>query len=385
MGSPTRSRRLPAQGTTLLAGLLAASSSCAPAGTGGDALRELTLAPEAQHVIPDESPAGEYVLGRIHQPRMLPGGRIGVADRTELLVVDLQGRVVQRFGRPGDGPGEFRFIATWAPCADGGVLVFDVTHRRYTRIDPAGAPRIWQSTDLPGLSGLPVALSCGEQLILGTSARVIAPPGTGEQMGRSDLVVLRAASDLSAADTLAVVEGGHDYLGLSLPFGATVSTARLDDAILHGFTADTVLHLVPGEGTPRTVTLTGLPPARAVTAAMRAERYAYSERVTPASIWNAELKAIFDAVPWPASVPRWEQVIRDDEGRFWVSEYVSVHEVRAAPRRWFLFSPAGELAGVLALPPTQELFAVRDALAWVVDTAADETRSLRGYPLLGVP
>jgi hypothetical protein len=360
--------------------LLVLTVACGPTTDAPPQARQLELATEPTHAIPDESASEGYLLNRIHQPRILPGPVIGLADQSELVILDTRGALVWRVGRLGNGPGEFRFIGTWAPCPDGGLVAYDMSLRRFTWFDNEGTPRIRTSLETTGASGTPVAIACGERLILATTMPRIAGPGeAAESIGRSDLVLLSAAADLSAPDTVTTIEGGFDYLGLMVPFGGTVTTARLDDGVAYGFTGDSVLHVVGLDGRQRSVTLAGLPAERPVTAELRAARYAHSESVTPRSIWEAELKAIYDGVPWPATLPRWEQFLVDDTGRFWVSEYLSPHETDAPGRRWLVFSAEGRLEGELFVPGRMELFAVQDGLAWVTETGEDETREVRGY------
>lgn len=362
--------------------LLVLTVACGPTTDAPPQAPELELATEPTHAIADESTAEGYLLNRIHQPRILPGPVLGLADQSELILLDTRGTLVRRVGRPGNGPGEFRFIGTWAPCPDDGLVAYDVSLRRFTWFDNDGAIRILTSLAATSASGTPVAIACGERLILATTMpRIAGPDGAAASMGRTDLVLLSAAADLSAPDTVTVIKGGFDYLGLMLPFGGTVATARLDEGVAYGFTGDSVLRVVELDGRQRSVTLAGLPAARPVTAELRAARYAHSERATPRSIWEAELKTIYDGVPWPAALPRWEQLLVDDVGRFWVSEYLSPHETDAPGRRWQVFSAEGRLEGELFVPIRMVLFAVREGLAWVTETGEDETREVRGYAL----
>lgn len=66
---------------------------------------------------------GEIWFGAVADIASLPGGRFAVFDRMEkhIDVFDSRGRMTVRYGREGDGPGEYRF--PWALTSVGEVLV----------------------------------------------------------------------------------------------------------------------------------------------------------------------------------------------------------------------------------------------------------------------
>ena len=57
---------------------------------------------------------------------------------SETVVVSPEGRLVRRFGRPGDGPGELRLAMSMAVMRDGGVVITDMGHRAYVVFGPDG-------------------------------------------------------------------------------------------------------------------------------------------------------------------------------------------------------------------------------------------------------
>ena len=59
-----------------------------------------------------------------------------IADR--IFVVSPNGEFVRAFGRPGDGPGEFRSPNGLAVMRDGRVVIADIGHRAYHLFDAAG-------------------------------------------------------------------------------------------------------------------------------------------------------------------------------------------------------------------------------------------------------
>ena len=56
----------------------------------------------------------------------------------EIVVVSPEGRLVRRFGGPGDGPGELRFARSMAVMRDGRVVITDIGHGAYVVFGPDG-------------------------------------------------------------------------------------------------------------------------------------------------------------------------------------------------------------------------------------------------------
>ena len=56
----------------------------------------------------------------------------------ETVVVSPEGRLVRRFGGPGDGPGELRWARSMAVMRDGGVVITDMGHGAYVVFGPDG-------------------------------------------------------------------------------------------------------------------------------------------------------------------------------------------------------------------------------------------------------
>ena len=69
-------------------------------------------------------------------------GNLHVLDgqAAQITVVDLQGNLVRRFGRVGEGPGEFSKNGTWtlAVCSGGGIVVYDANRRAFVLFGPDG-------------------------------------------------------------------------------------------------------------------------------------------------------------------------------------------------------------------------------------------------------
>lgn len=380
-------RRLPCpdlQGplvAVMLAAVAALAAGCSGAGTdAAGSVPMLQLAETPRYTLADESAEAGYLIDRITLPQVFPGPIVGLADRTELLLLDTLGAVVRRAGREGAGPGEFRNVGRWTLCSDQSLLTWDGTLQRITRFPESGPSTERSGAELPGLGGSLTAMACGQQVVLATTGPTTPVSGGPAGLERTSMVIVTVPAELSRVDTVAVADDFLRYQGLTQPLGGFLAVALATGGrLVYGQTSDTLLHVVNGDGETTTVTLRGLPPARPISAELRQARYDYSARTTPASIWNAQLKPIFDAVPWPDVMPRWARLVVEDNGRFWVGEYIPVHEADAPTRWWRVFSADGRIEGQLVLPRSLELFAVAGGLVWVVETLPDDTREIRGY------
>lgn len=90
-------------------------------------------------------------LYRLRSAAALPDGRVVVAHAggRELLLVDTAGRVVRTIGRAGNGPGEFRSVASVFAGDDGSVVAYDPVQRRVIRFDSLGVVREQRSVAVP--------------------------------------------------------------------------------------------------------------------------------------------------------------------------------------------------------------------------------------------
>lgn len=97
-------------------------------------------------------------------------GRVVVLDRSipALVVYDSLGRVRGRYGRKGQGPGEFEYPVAMAAAPDGGVAVFDMANGRIEHFDSSFAPT--GATSLLSVRVRPGAMRfAGNAAVLSTS------------------------------------------------------------------------------------------------------------------------------------------------------------------------------------------------------------------------
>lgn len=117
------------------------------------------------------------------------GGRIVVLDRSvpALFVYDSLGHIEGRYGRKGQGPGEFEYPVSLAVAPDGGWAVFDMGNARIERFDESFAPSeaisllgIMVRQGLMRFAGdaavLPTSSVSGDTVVFGLEA--VSPGGT---------------------------------------------------------------------------------------------------------------------------------------------------------------------------------------------------------------
>jgi hypothetical protein len=142
----------------ILASLTALAASCAPESStpatfhevldsagvrivvnGADAPARSELSADPLMELRADAP-DDVSLYRVEGGVLLPGGGFALANsgNHEVLYFGPDGAFERRFGREGDGPGEFRAIMWMESTTDGGVTLSDSRNRRITTLGPDG-------------------------------------------------------------------------------------------------------------------------------------------------------------------------------------------------------------------------------------------------------
>ena len=193
--------------------------------TGEDRL----LNPDFEEVYRIGSVAGEEweQFGNVRRVAFDGAGQLYVFDNQadRIFVVGTRGEYQRAFGRPGEGPGEFKSPEGLAVMRDGRVVIADLGHRAYHIFDASGeferlvrmAPQAGdlRVTDLlPDPGGESVFSAVGAQLLSfssGTSARTT--PHTSRPVER-----LMLSGDMATKDTVAEgwLPGGAEATSLPI-------------------------------------------------------------------------------------------------------------------------------------------------------------------------
>lgn len=331
--------------------------------TGGGKWRMDTSRAVEIGVIEGEEP---YVFGEVAGVAIGEDGRIYVADTQamEVRAFSPEGEFVTRFGRKGEGPGEFRNISGLGRGPGGGIAVLDGRLGRVSILDADGRFSRSFRLERPYMTfehGAPVRFDA--------EGRFYDRTGLSHGIGADTIGVVRYAASGQIEDTtlVAVYEpprilvrrGGVPIMSFSVPFASVPSSTVGPDGLIYATGGETysVAQLTPTGDTLLVIRRTVTPPV--VSAAERdsalmqiKERYREAAGADP-----RELPAIPERKPAIAA-------LRVDElGYLWVLR-PSDHGVTAM--EWDVFNPEGRFLGALALPPMNVMHIGERSIAGVV-------------------
>jgi hypothetical protein len=319
----------------------------------------------------DESgPAGvfERVAGLI----LLPDGGLVAGDEGagEIRAFGPDGALRWRTGRSGDGPGEFRLLASLGAGPADSIWVFDFGNRRFTLLDTSGA--------LARTFDIGVSISAPSAVGRLADGRFVLremwglPRGKGPQvtgMERDPAAIVALAADGTRLDTIAMYPGREVYVTvengrgvMSTPlFARNTSVAVGDDRVLIGDQAAFAIDVLGADGAKRrSVRMSGLDLAidgdviRRTTDALL-EHLPAAER--------EDRRRLLESLPGPPTMPAFGRILVAPSGDIWVSQHAPAS---LDPAAWTVFDADGRLLAVVAMPNRFQLEAVRgDRIAGV--------------------
>ena len=309
-----------------------------------------------------------YVFGDIAGLGVARDGRIYVADgqAKEVRVFSPDGAFLTRFGRSGEGPGEFRAIDALVVARDGTVIVRDPQGFRITRFEPDGTYRSSFRLQRPFMQ------------FAGTTTMTVTDDGRlfdqlqfniGTDSGDS-LGVIVYAADGAPTDSLVlmvderkpvvITRDGRAVMGLSVPFSPRPVTAvARDGTIAWGNGAVYSFHVADALGdTLRTIARTAEP--EAVSATERDSAVAAMRKIAEE---NAGVKQLPD-FDFPTRKPAYSHIVADASGNWWVGSGAAWG---SAPEhaRYDVFEAGGRYLGAVDVPSLRILQIGDDFIAGV--------------------
>jgi hypothetical protein len=318
---------------------------------------------DADVVIKD---SGECRLHGVVAVSVRDNGVLAVANwkSSEICLFDNRGKLLRRFGRDGNGPGEYQMIRTVRIIQGDTLIVFDGGNNRLTATGPSGVSKCLQvRVGLPGARNpyFAVILPDGRVFAAYTDLRPSAPEA--EPVFSTVQVVLydRAGAALTKpirlphADFILVPSppwnGGVS--AQKLPFGRELSVASLANGFVAGEGTDFRVDQYSGEG--KLIASHRWPGARRP---VRLEDIDALKRDTldgqPAREQDF-LNHIFKYTKWPKTFPAYRRVMTDPKGRVWIQSYLAPGDSSV---RMTVLDPQSRVGWEVSLPERLQLLAV---------------------------
>lgn len=323
---------------------------------------------------------------RIAGVAFLSDGRLVAGDEgaSVLYGFDADGGLLWQTGRQGDGPGEFRLIASLGVLPGDSMWVFDFGSRRFTLLDAGGT--VGRTFDLTVAASAPRAvggLGDGTFIVQEMWGRARDAAATG--MRRDPAAVLRVSADGAGADTIVrvpgrevwiTVENGRGVMNTPLFSRNSVAVAA-GDRIFVGDQARFILNTYDATGAHRlSIRLTGRDQSMDEAVAGRAiER---SLETLPEAERPAR-RRFLESVPLPESRPAFDRIVVAATGEIWVSEPALDPDDAV---QWQVIDRTGRWLGAVDLPSAFRLEAVAAGTVAGVWRDALDVQHLRVYRLL---
>lgn len=316
----------------------------------------------------------------------LEGGRIAAADAhaRHVRLFGADGAPGGIVGRRGSGPGEFESIdGLWTMGPDS-LGVFDLRNMRLTVIGPDADIARSVTLQLTGIKAhpSPLATSSDGALIVSSDGRTFRED---VDTYRTDLSLLAYAPDGSISRTIAEIPG-EDMWNLVWDLGVTPSPVPFGRPTVLGYAGDAIWvgtnegyrldrYGLDGDVSLRVVVDRPLRPLRRgvvdrYRARERAKATAGAAAKGPAEIFTL----LAESAPYPESLPQYDGILIDREGRLWVRDY---REDPDGGSTWIVFGPDGGLVATAELPVRFRATAIGDGRVlgvWRDDLDVEQVR-----------
>jgi hypothetical protein len=294
---------------------------------------------------------------------LLPDGSfaVGVGGLSEVRFYDATGEPRARFGRPGDGPGEFSLMGSLGGAGGDTVWVYDYGSTRASLLTP----------DDGFVRSVTLAPPLGAGMVLGRQADgslIVAqmwgtPGGDGpeaEGLVRDPAVYARYGPEGALTDTIGLFPGREVLHRLengrmtmvAVPFARLSSHALLGDDLVVGDQVRRELAIVGGGRTTALVRWAG--PSLRITA-RDVEAWKEATMASAAESERPSVRAYLAEVPFPDVRPAYGRILTDPEGAIWVADYALPGE--DAPR-WEVFDGDGRWLATVDVPRRFRVLAV---------------------------
>jgi len=330
---------------------------------------EWRVAPEPEIRLGVVEGDSAYQFHRIAFAGRLSDGRIVVASAgtSDIRWYSAAGEYRARAGRSGEGPGEFRAIGHVVLTAADTLILHDVRNRRLTWVTPdetigRGQP----ASALP--SGVMTVL--GQQpdgrVALAISAPTWDPHRPGVTYTRNTLSVVVLGE--ARVDTVVRLPGNETSIWASfdggrptrmqqfgLPFGHSVLAAALGSDIVLALSETQQLEFIDAGSSRRRIVRRLDLPVTLLTEQHRARRVQQTideARARGQANYSAAVDGInqqLDALPEGHTMPVFDRILVDAEGRLWLRDYVPPWGGEPM-QTWTVYRPDGHIESRISVP-----------------------------------
>jgi len=314
-------------------------------------------------------------------------GRVAVLNQGshEVLLFREGGELLARFGREGDGPGEFRQITSLVPMAGDSIGAYDASLKVLSVFDSQGT--LGRSVSLEEavegrFHSLLLPLPGGDMVFF-----TVSGPGVGFREGvfRVSTESLRIGPGGERRASYGTfpgseVFGGFEGAGLAL-FGTTTYAATVGHRLVVGTgetreisyfdTAGALERIARWPDHDRTIT------------PQHEEALFEAAAATEPQIPRATLRDMFSRAPRASRLPPYQGLVGSDDGHVWVGSYPgpahSLRGQRPPHREWLVFDSLGVLAARAETPEGFQPHLVAGSQVWGVFTHEDGAEVVRAY------
>ncbi len=313
---------------------------------------------------------------------LLPDGGVVVvtAQPAEVIKFDATGKRVGLVGRPGSGPGEYRFVMQLLRFGSDTLFIFDAMSRKGMFFPVAGGA-VLGSTDFPVPADRPFPpiirgrLANGVYIQSGESM-IPTPPAGVSGYFRLPLPMFALRPGATAYDTLFVTEGGQAHassvtigdstiaISRQVTFGPMTQIAVARNGIWHSLADRFEIDRRDSTGVVRMVIRMPRPPRPVTEDAKTRFKDALRQGLEqmkglmPPGLLESELKKIDETV-FAENFAAIGQMTVDDTDALWVTSGSTVTD---SVTTWAVFANDGTLQGKVVLPEGQLLGARDDRL-----------------------
>lgn len=348
--------------------------SCARPGDDQDARPDGWFAPDTVSVSLVHSFGGiggqdSTVVFGVTGAVRLSDGSVAIANSgtLEVLAFAADGSLAWRAGRSGDGPGEFRSIASIGVARGDTIFVHDPLGGRVTVMDGDG--HHVRTMSLPvavslSMDGIGTTTFLQRMSVLATGSLAFSHSPSTSYLSSLPDGTHTVPTPVSVYDSRGILVSGprlladgtewslEDGTSTHVPFGALPSHSAAADRVVYGSGKGSV-HLLSPDLEPvasLSVEAPPLSPAGKPVTAELGERAL--DRLAQMRGGNREGSPALP--PIADEVPDYRRVLGTPEGSIWVMEFVPF---RGDAETWWILDDTGAIAKVVTLPAGRELLA----------------------------